>query len=134
MPYRIRRGTDLKRPFQIVNIQTGKVVGTSMSRDSAVKSIGYRESAESKNIKKYKRSTDNKMRSYGETDLGKKTIRINKSKKKNKSGDIIDTIVHEAHHILHPKAHERTVQKATKKKLKSMTAKQKAKHYGLFKT
>lgn len=133
MPYRIRKVADKKRPYQIVNIQTGKAVGRSETRDKAQRSIEHRSTAEAKNIKSYKRSVDNKMHSYGETDLAKKTIRINKSKKKNASGDVIDTIVHEKEHILHPNKAEKNVRTSTSKKLKSMSVKQKQKHYNLFK-
>lgn len=134
MPYRIRKDPSGKRPYQIVNLQTGKVVGTSTTRAAAEGSIGHRTDAESKNIKAYKRKVDNKMHSYGETDLAKKTIRINKNKKKNQRGDIIDTIVHEKEHILHPMKHEKNVRKATAAKVKKMSPKQKQKHYNLFKT
>ena len=50
MPYRIRHATG-KRPFQIVNLQTGEVVGTSKTLKDAKGSIGHRMDAESKNIK-----------------------------------------------------------------------------------
>ncbi len=133
MPYRVKYVPGARRPYQILNLD-GKVVGTSQTRKAATGSIAHRADAEIKSIKKYKRTTDNKMRSYGETDLEKKTIRINKNKKKNKRGDIIDTIVHEKEHILHPKKHEKTVRKSTKKKLKGMSSKEKQKHYNLFKT
>jgi hypothetical protein len=83
-------------------------------------------------IKSYKRVVSNKMKDFGETNFQKRTIRINKSKKKNSSGDIIDTIVHEKEHILHPRKHEYTVRRDTKKKLKRMGSVQKAKHYSLF--
>lgn len=133
MPYRIKTVPGSKRPYQIVNIQTGKVVGTSLDKGKAQRSIGHRESAESKDISKYKRKVDNKMRSFGETDLDKKTIRINKSKKKNTPGDILDTIVHEKDHILHPKRSEKNVRKSAEKKIRKMSPKQKQKHYSLFK-
>ena len=72
-----------------------------------------------KKSKKWKRVVDNKMRWYGETDETKKLIKINKSKKKNtKPGDIIDTIVHEEMHAVHPQMHEKTVRKQTKLKIK----------------
>lgn len=129
MPYRIVKGKGA-RPWKIM--KGSKIVGTSTSKAKAGRSIGYREEAESKNIKSYKRKVDNKMRSYGETDYKKKTVRINKSKKKNKKGDILDTIVHEKMHIKHPKMHERTIRKATKKAVKSMGRKAKQKHYSLF--
>ena len=133
MPYRIKTVPGSKRPYQIVNTQTGKVVGSSLNKGKAQRSIGHRESAESKDISKYKRKVDNKMRSFGETDLGKKTIRINKSKKKNQSGDILDTIAHEEEHILHPNKSEKKVRKDTAKKVSKMSPRQKQKHYNLFK-
>lgn len=133
MPYHIEKGSGA-RPIKIVRDNDGVVVGTSTSRAKAVRSIAHRMSAEpSKNIKHFKRKVDNKMRDFGETDLVKKTIRINKSKKLNKAGDIINTIVHEKRHILHPNEHEKTVRKKTKQLLKKMTPKQKSKHYSLFK-
>ena len=134
MPYRVKKVPGSKRPYQIVRLTDGKVVGTSMTREAAQGSIGHRMSAESKSITSYKRKVDNKMKDYGETDLTNHTIRINKSKKKNQRGDIIDTIVHEKEHILHPNKHEKTVRKSTAKKLKSMSKKQKQKHYNLFKS
>ena len=135
MAYVVKPGKG-KKKFNIVNQKTGQVVGSSDSLAKAHRSIKYRTSAEAnpKNIKSYKRKVDNKMHSYGETDLEKKIVRINKSKKKNKPGDIIDTIVHEKEHILHPKKHEKTVRRDTVKKLKKMTRKQKQKNYSLFKT
>lgn len=133
MPYKIvkRKGD---RPYRIVNKSTGKVVGTSMSLAKAKRSIGHRESAEKKDIKTYKRKVDNKMRSYGDTDYEKKTVRINKSKKKNKRpGEVLDTIVHEKMHVQHPKMWEKTVRKKTKKVVKTMGKKIKSKAYALFK-
>lgn len=132
MPYTIRKGKG-DRPYRIINKQTRKVVGTSTSLAKAKASIGHRESAEAKNIKKYKRKVDNKMRSYGDTDYEKKVVRVNKSKKKNKRpGEVLDTIVHEKMHVRHPKMHEKTVVKRTRKVVKTMSKKEKAKHYKLF--
>lgn len=132
MPYTIKKVKG-KKPYRIINKETGKVVGSSSSMAKARASIGHRMSAESKNIKKYKRTTDNRMRSYGETDLEKKTVRINKSKTKNKkAGDIINTIVHEKLHIQHPKKRERSVRKDTLRIIKKMGKKLKERHYKLF--
>ncbi len=52
MPYTIivRKGS--KRPFKIKNLQTGKIVGSSMTRAEAGRSIGYREEAIAKKGKK----------------------------------------------------------------------------------
>ncbi len=83
--------------------------------------------------KQYKRVIANKARVYGDTDLDKKVIRINKSKQMNtKRGDIIDTIVHEVHHAKHPMKHEKTVRKDTKKIIKTLTKKAKKKYYNMF--
>lgn len=84
-----------------------------------------------KKVKKWKRVVDNKMRWQGDTDLEKKVVRVNKKKSKKKSGrgGVIDTIVHEEMHVTHPKMHEKTVYKKTKKKVKRLTPKQKKKLY-----
>lgn len=87
-----------------------------------------------KSVKHYKKVVDNKMRDFGETDLAKGVIKINKSKKKNKKrGDIIDTIVHEENHVKHPKMHERNIRKKTKTDLKRMKATVKKKLYSSYK-
>lgn len=82
---------------------------------------------------------------YGYTDFDKKEIAIDKkyhkSKgnhasdiKKNKDGtaNILDTIVHEKMHSIHPKMHEKTVRKLTRKKVKKLSKKQKKKLYSKF--
>ena len=145
MPYRVRRGTGSK-PFQIVNIQTGKVVGSSSSRSNAQASIGHRMDAEGKSLKNYKKTVDNKMGVYGETDLRKKTIKVNKKMSKkdpvhkrpiNKHAkaypEVLDTIVHEVKHVAHPKKLEKNIRKETKRAIKKMSTKAKQKHYSLFK-
>jgi hypothetical protein len=78
-----------------------------------------------------KRKVDNKMRYQGETDINKKTIRINKKASKKKS-TIIDTIHHEEMHIKHPKMSEKTVRIETKNKLKRMAENKKNKLYALY--
>ncbi len=97
--------------------------------------------------KKYiKRKIDNKMGSYGETDLRNKTIKINKKLiKKNPSKvrpvnkgakkypDLLDTIYHEELHIKHPKMTEKDVRKKTTKAVRTLTKKQKARLYGKYK-
>jgi len=85
MPYVVKKGKDKK--FLIVNQKTGITVGKSTTLAKANRSIGYREEAENKKkgIKSYKRKVDNKMRIFGETDLEKKTVRINKSKKEKQT-------------------------------------------------
>ena len=81
----------------------------------------------------FTRKVDNKMPMFGETDLEKKVIRINKSKKKNtRKGEILDTIVHEEQHRIHPKMKEKNVRKRTKKMVKKMGDKTKVKMYNKF--
>lgn len=134
MPYSVVKKTG-NRPWKIKNNTTGEFVGSSLTKQEAVRSIGHRMDAETKklkDIKKYKRTVNNKMKGFGETDLTKKTVKINKSKKKNASGEILDSIVHEKTHILHPKMKEKNIQKRTTTSVKKMTRKQKNKSYGLF--
>ncbi len=85
--------------------------------------------------KKFKRIVDNKMRAYGDTDLEKKVIRINKKKAKLKGrkGELLDSIMHEENHRIHPKMHEKNVRKLTKKNVNKMGKKQKQKLYNRFK-
>lgn len=74
-----------------------------------------------------------KMRFYGDTDYKTKTIRVNKSKKKNKRpGEILDSIVHEESHRLHPKMHEKNIKKHTLKVLKRLSDKMKKKLYSRY--
>lgn len=92
--------------------------------------------------KRWKRVVDNKMRSFGETNLGKRIIRINKKMHKDKSPrfgiskkdiTVINTIVHEEMHSKHPKMHEKTVRKLTRKKVAKLSRKHKKKLYSLYK-
>lgn len=81
----------------------------------------------------YKRKVDNKMHAYGDTDLEKKIIRVNKKKSKAKrAGEVLDTIVHEEMHRKHPKMHERTIRKETPRAIKKMGAKTKQKLYAMY--
>lgn len=94
--------------------------------------------------KGYKYKVDNKMRYMGDTDIDKKVIRVNKKMhkmkekgrttmgRKLKRGELLDTIVHETLHAKHPKAHERTIQKMTKKKIPKMGKLAKSKLYGFI--
>lgn len=87
--------------------------------------------------KGYKRMIDNKINVFGETDLDKKIIKINK-KKANKSkkagvkGELIDSIVHEELHAKKPSASERKIIELTKKSIDKMSPKTKAKFYKLY--
>lgn len=57
------------------------------------------------------------MHAFGETDLDKKKVRINKKKSLKKGGarELYDTIKHEKIHIDSPKMLEKTVYKKTHK-------------------
>lgn len=94
---------------------------------------------------KYKYAVDNKLGSFGETDLEKGTVKINKKlhakAKKNparyglskEDTSLLNTIAHEKMHTEHPKMHERTVRKNTRVALRKMAPKQKKKLYTLVK-
>ena len=91
--------------------------------------------------KKWKRKTDNKMRDSGEIDWHTGTIRINKKKSKSEKSKkkygtkagVLDTIVHEEMHRIHPKMTEREVRKRTKRKTEKMSRRVKKKHYSKYK-
>lgn len=86
---------------------------------------------------------DNSLRgAYGETDFDKKTIRINKKKHKatnkntkritpNKDGseNLLNTILHEAMHVKHPKLGERAVEKLARAMKTRMSPTQKQRLY-----
>jgi len=84
-------------------------------------------------MEKWTRKVDNKMRWHGDIDEDKKIIRVNKSPSKNKMpGEILDTIVHEEMHRIHPQMHEKTIRTETKHKIKSMSQKEKNKLYSKY--
>lgn len=79
---------------------------------------------------------------YGETDYDTKTIKINKTRhkqknnhpsgfKKNKDGtaSLVDTVRHEMYHVKYPKATEKQVRKKTAKWMDKATPKMKKKLY-----
>ena len=76
--------------------------------------------------KKFKRVVDNKMRDFGDTNIKKGVIRVNKKKSRKHPKGIIDTVIHEELHARHPKMHEKTVRKLTNKALITMSPKRKA--------
>jgi hypothetical protein len=84
--------------------------------------------------KMYKRKTDNRMRAFGETDLGKHTIRINKKKAKKKGtrGEVLDSIIHEKLHTQHPRMRERSIIRLAHIKHQKMKRPDKQKMYSLF--
>lgn len=73
------------------------------------------------------------MRWYGDIDDKTKIIRVNKSKKKNKKGDIINTIVHEELHRVHPKMWEKTIDKKVIRSLQGLNQRAKNKLYSKYK-
>lgn len=93
--------------------------------------------------KNFKHKVNNKLRgAYGETDLDKKVISVNKKKHKsmrtaritpNKDGteNMLTTMVHENIHASHPKMLEKTVRKL-EKKAKKLSKKLKKKVYNQF--
>lgn len=92
-----------------------------------------------KELPKWKRKTDNKLRgTYGVTDFAKREIRINKTlhktrpSHKRRYAELLDTIVHEEMHLAHPKMHEKTVRKLTPKRIKNMTTREKRAAYARF--
>lgn len=80
---------------------------------------------------------DNKLRgAYGESDLDKGTIRINKKrhfqkgyKRVNPTPDghenLASTVQHELLHFRHPKAHEKTIRKMEKSTVRRMSPRRK---------
>ena len=73
------------------------------------------------------------MRSDGEIDFEKKVIRVNKPGSKKHKGGIIDTVVHEDMHRLHPRMSEKVVRKKTATKIERMSSKSKTKQYSKLK-
>jgi len=94
----------------------------------------------------YKRIVDNKMKSYGDIDLDKKIIRINKDKSKknplfklpvnryaSKYPDILDSIVHEEQHRKYSKMTEKEVDKKTKELVQELSRRRKQQLYNKYK-
>lgn len=85
---------------------------------------------------------DNRLRgAFGETDLSKRTIRINKKKhsrtaqvkhltpNKDGSENILTTLVHEGIHAKNPKKKEGPVEKLARAMVSKMSTKTKARYY-----
>jgi hypothetical protein len=132
VPYIVKTGKG-DRPYQIINQKTREVVGTSKTLKNAYGSIAHRTNAEEKKVSNFKFKKDNKMHGYGEVNYDKREVRINKSKHKNPPGEILDSIVHEKTHILHPKMHEKNVRKVASRQVTHMSRSQKQRHYSLVK-
>jgi hypothetical protein len=86
-------------------------------------------------LKKYHVKIDNKMKPFGETDTKRRVIRVNakKSKSTGQRGELLDSIVHETKHALHPRKSEESVQKMTARATARMNRKTKSKYYQLLK-
>jgi hypothetical protein len=93
-------------------------------------------------INGYKVKVDNRMRDYGDTDDGKKVIRINKrlskshpkhkrpiTKHATKYPEVLDTMLHESLHAKNNKLTERQVYKKTATRIRQLTRQQKRKLY-----
>lgn len=78
---------------------------------------------------------DNKMKWYGETDLNKGVVKINrrKARKSGSRGELLDTITHELLHVRYPRLSEKKIIKKTEAKTKRMSKKAKAKVYSKIK-
>lgn len=89
-------------------------------------------------IKAFKKKTVSKGKWYGETDLDKKVIKVNKKfhktnpLHKKQYPELLDTIKHETLHAEHPKMTEKEVYKRTHKAVKTMGNKEKSRLYSMF--
>jgi len=73
-----------------------------------------------KKLKKWKKSVDNRMRSFGDIDYEKKKIRINPKK-----GDVIDSIIHENLHKTYPNMTEKQIKNKAAQKNKELSLRKK---------
>ena len=69
---------------------------------------------------KWKKSVDNRIRTFGDIDYEKKKIRINPKK-----GDVVDTIAHENFHRLYPNKTEKQIKTLAKEKIRTTSLRQK---------
>lgn len=76
---------------------------------------------------KFRFTLNGRSKWFGETNLKKKEITINKPKAKAK-GKLLETIYHETLHAKHPRMHEKTVYKLEKRS-KTLSRKEKSKLY-----
>lgn len=131
-----------KLPYR-VNPKASKTRAKHKSLSKKYKAVGSDPGALIRAARSYRRTVKQKGKYFGETDTDKKTMMVNKGLSKTKTvnggkpkpghAGVLDTIVHEAMHAAHPKAHEKTVYKKTPKLLKKLTPKQKTSLYALFK-
>jgi len=69
---------------------------------------------------KWKKSVDNRMRTFGDIDYEKKKIRINPKK-----GDVIDSIIHENLHKTYPNMTEKQIKNKAAQKNKELSLRKK---------
>ena len=69
---------------------------------------------------KWKKSVDNRMRTFGNIDYEKKKIRINPKK-----GDVIDSIIHENLHKTYPNMTEKQIKNKAAQKNKELSLRKK---------
>ena len=135
MPYRnFTKQVGGKTKYCMEAIRTGKTYcyDSSEAREKGARTHemfahGFRptrkkETADSwlKKKSKWKKSVDNRMRSFGDIDYEKKKIRINPKK-----GDVIDTVLHEWAHQQFPNKTEKQVKKIALEKNKELSLRKK---------
>lgn len=104
--------------------------GKAMYKSKASADRAYKAYLAKKHDKKkavYKRQEDRGMHDYGEIDYENKVIRVNPRK-----GQLLNTVVHEELHRLHPDWTEQKVRKTSTKQEKSLTMAEAAKLIGKF--
>lgn len=102
--------------------------------------------AKGMNPRAWKVKVDNKLRAFGETDLKKGVTLINKKKHRTKNKyrvdgkinpdgtpSLLDTILHEHEHVVHPKEKELNIRKTTMRLEKKLSPKQKKRIYSSVK-
>lgn len=105
----------VKNGWAVYSEKGEKLSKVYKSKKQARKRLQQIEYFKHKN-QKYKRKVDYKMRDYGEIDYAKQTIRVNP-----KRGGLLNTILHEEEHRLHPRKSEKDVNKAAKRKEKGIS-------------
>jgi len=84
-------------------------------------------------MEKYKHIVDNKIDCFGEIDEKKKIVKINKKmNKKGKRGELINSILHEELHLLHPRMKEKGIKALTIKIVDRLSRQEKIKYYNLY--
>ena len=135
MPYRnFTKQVGGKTKYCMEAIRTGKTYcyDSSEAREKGARTHemfahGFRptkkkETADSwlKKKSKWKKSVDNRMRTFGNIDYEKKKIRINPKK-----GDVIDSIIHENLHKTYPNMTEKQIKNKAAQKNKELSLRKK---------